>query len=143
MPDGHGGMDPRAGEWFDESTYQVGDWSVADLLAIKGERQVSVVIPARNEERTVADVVGQIRQRLMIDVPLVDELVVRRGGLCSTTSSRSMSAVGCSPRATRSGPPASPRSSSSPVSCGATAGTDTWRTRAWASRTPSGEASEP
>lgn len=48
------------------------------LLARK-ERQglsVSVVIPARDEQHTVGSVVGGLRQALMVDVALVDELVV-------------------------------------------------------------------
>jgi glucosyl-3-phosphoglycerate synthase len=38
--------------------------------------RISVVIPARNEERTVGRVVGALRQALLIGTPLVDEIVV-------------------------------------------------------------------
>jgi glucosyl-3-phosphoglycerate synthase len=38
--------------------------------------RISVVIPARNEERTVASVVGAIRENLVERIPLVDEVVV-------------------------------------------------------------------
>jgi glucosyl-3-phosphoglycerate synthase len=38
--------------------------------------RISVVIPARNEERTVGDVAGAISRSLMHEQPLVDELVV-------------------------------------------------------------------
>ena len=38
--------------------------------------RISVVIPARNEERTVGRVVGALRQVLLIGTPLVDEIVV-------------------------------------------------------------------
>jgi glucosyl-3-phosphoglycerate synthase len=45
-------------------------------VAAKGEHRVAVVIPARDEEQTIADVVSQIRRELVEAVPLVDELVV-------------------------------------------------------------------
>src|SRR5699024_3190621 len=48
---------------------------VAEHLRETGER-VSVVIPARNEARTVGGVVSLLRGALMEEVPLVDELVV-------------------------------------------------------------------
>ena len=35
-----------------------------------------MVIPARNEQRTVGRVVGALRQALVTDLPLVDEIVV-------------------------------------------------------------------
>ncbi|GIL36596.1 glucosyl-3-phosphoglycerate synthase [Phycicoccus sp. DTK01] len=50
--------------------------SVPDLLAAKGATTVSVVIPARDEEATVGDVVAGVRRAWVEDVPLVDELVV-------------------------------------------------------------------
>jgi glucosyl-3-phosphoglycerate synthase len=54
------------------------DWPVADLLAAKrtGRHRIAVVIPARNEEATVGAVVAQVKQALVDDQPLVDELVV-------------------------------------------------------------------
>ncbi|MBD3782242.1 MAG: glucosyl-3-phosphoglycerate synthase [Micrococcales bacterium] len=48
----------------------------AALLAAKGSTRVSVVVPARDEEATVGDVVGRVRAAWVEDVPLVDELVV-------------------------------------------------------------------
>lgn len=50
--------------------------SVPDLLVAKGTATVSVVIPARDEEATVGDVVAGVRRAWVEDVPLVDELVV-------------------------------------------------------------------
>lgn len=72
------GMDCRAAAWFARRTTRWQDFSVAWLLARKAQlgASVSVVIPARNEERTVAGVVSALRQALMVEVPLVDELVV-------------------------------------------------------------------
>lgn len=37
---------------------------------------VAVCIPARNEEATIATIVGTIHRDLVVDHPLVDELVV-------------------------------------------------------------------
>lgn len=69
-------LDPRARAWFATCTSTWQDWPAADVVATKGEHRVAVVIPARNEEQTIADVVTQIRRDLVEDVPLVDELVV-------------------------------------------------------------------
>ncbi|MBR7741715.1 glucosyl-3-phosphoglycerate synthase [Phycicoccus sp. BSK3Z-2] len=46
------------------------------VLAAKGATRVSVVVPARDEEDTVGDVVRGVRRAWMEQVPLVDELVV-------------------------------------------------------------------
>jgi len=55
------------------TAYAASDWSVEQLLALKGGRTVSVVIPAKNEEATVGDVAA----RILADVGgLVDEVVV-------------------------------------------------------------------
>jgi glucosyl-3-phosphoglycerate synthase len=69
--------DEAAADWFRRRTSRWRDWPVADLIARKKQQdlRVSVVIPARNEERTVADVVSAIR-RLKVGTGLVDELVV-------------------------------------------------------------------
>jgi glucosyl-3-phosphoglycerate synthase len=71
-------MDDRTQAWFRQRTSRWQDWS-ADQLAEAKRRlgvTVSVVIPARNEERTVAGVVAAISRALIARVPLVDELVV-------------------------------------------------------------------
>lgn len=68
-------MDAAAGRWFDTCTFRASDFTLDALLAAKGGRSVSVVIPARNEAGTVADVVSQIEQALRRP-GLVDELVV-------------------------------------------------------------------
>jgi glucosyl-3-phosphoglycerate synthase len=69
-------LDPRARAWFAACTSSWQDWTVADVVAAKGEHRIAVVIPARDEEQTIADVVTQIHRELVADVPLVDELVV-------------------------------------------------------------------
>jgi glucosyl-3-phosphoglycerate synthase len=67
-------MDPRAADWFARRTTSSDDWSLEELLLAKAETRVSVVVPARNEEATIAEVVTRIRADLV--GPLVDELVV-------------------------------------------------------------------
>jgi glucosyl-3-phosphoglycerate synthase len=70
-------MDDREA-WFSRRTSRWQDWPARELLATK-ERlgvSISVIIPARNEERTVAGVAGAISRSLVTRLPLIDELVV-------------------------------------------------------------------
>jgi len=72
---GHGDPDTS---WFRRRTSRWQDWPPRVLLDLK-ERQgltISVVIPAKNEEGTVAGVVGALSRALVTRIPLVDELVV-------------------------------------------------------------------
>jgi glucosyl-3-phosphoglycerate synthase len=71
-------MDDRTRAWFSRRTSHWQDWPLDRLLAAKRQQgaTISVVIPARNEERTVAAVVGAISRALVEEIPLVDELVV-------------------------------------------------------------------
>ncbi len=71
-------MDQRAENWYRHRTSHWRDWPLDELLERKQREgvRISVVIPARNEARTVAGVVGPLVQALMSDVHLVDELVV-------------------------------------------------------------------
>jgi glucosyl-3-phosphoglycerate synthase len=64
--------------WFDRRTSLWQDWPPERLLQRKHElgSRISVVIPARNEESTIADVAGAIFRSLIAEIPLVDELVV-------------------------------------------------------------------
>jgi len=64
--------------WFARRTSRWQDWPPDRLLAAKRRlgATISVVIPARNEHRTVANVVGAIARSLVRRIPLVDELVV-------------------------------------------------------------------
>ncbi|MGH3625047.1 MAG: glucosyl-3-phosphoglycerate synthase [Sciscionella sp.] len=66
-----------AREWFAERTWQSPQWSVADLELAKGDRRVSVVLPALDEERTVAGVLASVRPLLG---SIVDEMVVVDSG---------------------------------------------------------------
>ena len=65
-------MDDRTQAWFGRRTSRWQDWPHDRLLAAKQRLGVtiSVVIPARNEQRTVAAVVSAIARALVKDVPL-------------------------------------------------------------------------
>jgi glucosyl-3-phosphoglycerate synthase len=54
---------------------------------------VSVVLPARNEEATVGAIVERLRAELLVDVPLVDEIVVVDSGSVDGTA-RAAAAAG-------------------------------------------------
>jgi glucosyl-3-phosphoglycerate synthase len=71
-------MDHRAEAWYRRRTSHWRDWPLGQLLENKQRDgiRVSVVVPARNEELTVAGVVAPLHRALVCDVPLVDELVV-------------------------------------------------------------------
>jgi glucosyl-3-phosphoglycerate synthase len=64
--------------WFARRTSRWQDWPADRLVAAKHRLgiSISVIIPARNEQRTVAGVVRAIERSLVTRVPLVDELVV-------------------------------------------------------------------
>jgi glucosyl-3-phosphoglycerate synthase len=68
----------RAQAWFGERTWNWRDWPAEALLEAKRREsaRISVVIPARDEEGTIADVVGSLRAALVKRIPLVDEVVV-------------------------------------------------------------------
>lgn len=62
--------------WFERRTHHWDEWSLASLVAARGETTVSLVVPARNEAATVGDVVARVRAALMETVDLLDEIVV-------------------------------------------------------------------
>ncbi|UMP01829.1 glucosyl-3-phosphoglycerate synthase [Amycolatopsis sp. EV170708-02-1] len=69
--------------WFERRTWQNPGWTVEDIVAAKGDRTVSVVLPALDEEDTVAQVVGTVRPLLGT---VVDELVVMDSGSTDATA---------------------------------------------------------
>jgi glucosyl-3-phosphoglycerate synthase len=77
--------------WLARRSSRATDWPVADLLAAKQDHKISVILPARNEELTVGQIVGLIRRELMEKVPLVDELVVVDS--CSTDNTAKVAAA--------------------------------------------------
>ncbi len=75
--------DALATWWRRRSTWPA--LPVADLVALKGSRTVSVLVPALNEAETVAGVVGPLVQEL-VPAGLVDEVVVVDGGSSDGTA---------------------------------------------------------
>lgn len=63
-------------EWLRTNTHHWTDWSLDELLSVKGETRISLVVPARNEAATVGDVVTRVREALMETAALLDEIVV-------------------------------------------------------------------
>jgi glucosyl-3-phosphoglycerate synthase len=82
-------MHADARTWFAERTWQSPSWTLDDLLRAKVSRTVSVVLPALNEEATVADVIASVRPYLG---NLVDELVVVDSGSTDRTVEVSLAA---------------------------------------------------
>jgi glucosyl-3-phosphoglycerate synthase len=75
--------------WAASNTWDRPQWTVEELVAAKDGRTVSVVLPALNEEKTVADVVASIVPLLGT---LVDELVVVDSGSTDATAERARAA---------------------------------------------------
>jgi glucosyl-3-phosphoglycerate synthase len=66
-------------KWFAENTFHANEFSdLARLVEIKRKRGVtiSVGLPALNEEETIGGVISVLKEALMEQVPLVDEIVV-------------------------------------------------------------------
>ena len=81
-------MDDRAENWYRRRTSSWLDWPLEQLLESKQRSgtRISVVIPARNEELTVAGVVSPLLKALVVDAHLVDELVVIDSGSTDGTA---------------------------------------------------------
>jgi len=75
--------------WADSNRWDEPSWSLAELEAAKAGRTVSVVLPALNEEETVAAVVDTIHPLLG---GLVDELIVLDSGSTDATAERATAA---------------------------------------------------
>jgi glucosyl-3-phosphoglycerate synthase len=75
-------MHPVAAAWFAERTSHWRDWPYDRMVAAKGEQQISVVLPALDEEPTVGAIVRGIRTL----AGLVDEVVVIDSGSADRTA---------------------------------------------------------
>jgi len=75
--------------WLTDHSWSRPAWTVDDLVAAKNGRTVSVVLPALNEEETVAGVVETITPLLG---GLVDELIVLDSGSTDDTEIRAVAA---------------------------------------------------
>jgi glucosyl-3-phosphoglycerate synthase len=74
-------------DWFATHTSAIDDWSVDALRPHKGTQRISVVLPARDEESTVGDIVATIRADLAAGRgDLVDEVVVVDSGSQDATA---------------------------------------------------------
>ncbi|MEO3927181.1 glucosyl-3-phosphoglycerate synthase [Micromonosporaceae bacterium B7E4] len=69
-------VSPALEAWSTHRTGVADQWTPRQLAYLKGDRTVSVVIPARDEEATVGAIVAAIRACLVEQVGLVDEVVV-------------------------------------------------------------------
>lgn len=69
-------VSPIVEAWTTYRSGNSGQWTNRQLIRAKGQTSVSVVIPARNEEATVGDIVSTIRQFLVDRSGLVDEILV-------------------------------------------------------------------
>ncbi len=66
-------------KWFAENTFHADEFEDLDyLLSLKRERglSISLAFPSLNEEETVGKVIQTIKQALVLDVPLLDEIVL-------------------------------------------------------------------
>ncbi|ATD71657.1 MULTISPECIES: glucosyl-3-phosphoglycerate synthase [Gordonia] len=76
-------------QWSTTHTWEQPKWTIEELVAAKGGRTVSVVLPALNEEETVADVIATI---MPLYGTLVDELIVLDSGSTDATAERALAA---------------------------------------------------
>jgi glucosyl-3-phosphoglycerate synthase len=72
-------------EWFERRTTAVADYTAAGLAARKSElgTSVSVVLPARNEERTIGAIITELRT--LAPYGLLDQIVVIDSGSTDST----------------------------------------------------------
>lgn len=75
--------------WVDTHSFYRPAWTLEDLVAAKRGRTVSVVLPALNEQETVASVLDSIRP---LHGNLVDELIVLDSGSVDETAVRARDA---------------------------------------------------
>ena len=75
--------------WMADHSFGRPSWTVEELIAAKAGRTISVVLPALNEEETVASVVETITPLLG---GLVDELIVLDSGSTDDTEIRALAA---------------------------------------------------
>lgn len=80
--------------WLTERSWSVADRPLHRILAAKRAtgQTVSVVLPALNEEATVGAIVSAIRHELVLQVPLVDEVVVVDSGSTDRTAEEAAAA---------------------------------------------------
>jgi glucosyl-3-phosphoglycerate synthase len=80
-------MLPPVREWFDTHSFSAEQFEAAALRGLKGSTRISVVIPARDEEATIAAIVRTVVDTLMGPTDLVDQLVVMDSRSLDATAS--------------------------------------------------------
>jgi glucosyl-3-phosphoglycerate synthase len=66
-------------KWFAENTFHANEFQDLNyLVSLKRERglTISLALPALNEEETVGNVIETIKKSMVLDVPLLDEIVL-------------------------------------------------------------------
>ena len=81
--------DLAADRWMADHSFSRPSWTIAELKAAKAGRAISVVLPALNEQETVASVIDSIAPMLG---GLVDELIVLDSGSTDETEIRAIAA---------------------------------------------------
>ncbi len=83
----------EAGDWFTRRTSSASDWPLPEIIAAKGDLRIDVILPARNEESTVGDIVAAVRSDLMSPAAaLVDDVVVVDSDSADGTAQRAAAA---------------------------------------------------
>ncbi|MEU6719890.1 glucosyl-3-phosphoglycerate synthase [Nonomuraea sp. NPDC046802] len=82
----------RVKEWYGPHSSTAAEWPVDALILAKGTTTISVVLPARDEESTVGDIVRVIRRDLVERAPLVDEILVVDSNSTDATAERAREA---------------------------------------------------
>ncbi|TWD22731.1 glucosyl-3-phosphoglycerate synthase [Streptomyces sp. T12] len=80
--------------WLIERSWSLADRPLHRILAAKraSGQTVSVVLPALNEEATVGEIVSAVRHDLVLQAPLVDEVVVVDSGSTDRTAEEAAAA---------------------------------------------------
>lgn len=73
--------------WLGRRTSSGEDWDRDELVRAKRDTTISVVLPARNEAATVGHIVERLKDELVDQVPLIDELIVMDSGSVDETAS--------------------------------------------------------
>ena len=81
------GSSGRVTDWFARRTSDIDSWQLQRVMDAKADTAVAVILPARDEEATVGEIVGAIRAELTGgDHPLVDEVIVVDSGSRDATA---------------------------------------------------------
>src|SRR5438874_10491879 len=73
-------------------TFRHSEFPVDALVEAKGDRRISLVLPARNEAPTIGPIISAVRRHLMKRRPLVDEIVVVDDSSTDGTAARAATA---------------------------------------------------